>query len=162
MKHKPFLLIILILLIVIAVLLVCLLRDDPAPAPTPTPQPGLVYEPAGSSGQLKADISLPNIIIPGWTGIRLPAGKTEASVSLNNPEANKDYYDLTFTLRLKDGTEIFTTNLVAPGETCTSVTLLQELEPGEYPAHLFVQPYLRDDSHSPLNNADLEILLIVE
>ena len=160
MKHKPFLLIILILLIVIAVLLVCLIRDDPAP--TSAPQPGLVYEPTGNSEQFKADTSLPNIIIPGWTGIRLPAVKTNAPVSLNNPKANDGYYDLTFTLRLEDGTEIFTTNLVAPGETCTSVTLLQELESGEYPAHLFIQPYLRNDSHSPLNNADLEILLIVE
>jgi len=161
MKHKSLLLLIFVLLLIIVVLLAVLFCGEPEQEAVHTS--GLEYEASGNSEELSIKETLPNIIIPGWTGIRLHAGSTTASVSLHNPDANKDYYDLTFSLRLVElGTEIFTTGLVAPGEKCTSVTLLQELEPGEYPAKLFVQPYLRDEIHTPLNNAELEILLIVE
>ena len=112
----------------------------------------------------------PGIAIPGWGSITLPAGVTEAQVALQNPEANADWYYLTFELRLptvdeetgEEGYEvIFTTGLIPPGQYCNKVTLTRALEPGEYTATVHVQPYRMADQ-SPTNNADMETVLIVK
>ena len=108
--------------------------------------------------------------IPGWGSITLPAGVTEAATTLKNPEANEGWYYLTFEMRLptvdeETGEEsyevIFTTGLIPPGQYCNQVTLTRALEPGEYPVILHVQPYRMSDK-TPTNNADTEMLLIVE
>ena len=57
---------------------------------------------------------------------------------------------------------IFTTGLIPPGLYCNKVTLTREMEAGVYPAILHVQPYRMDEELSPTNNADLELLLVVE
>ena len=112
----------------------------------------------------------PGVAIPGWGSITLPAGVTEASTTLKNPEANADWYYLTFEMRLptvdeETGAEsyevLFTTGLIPPGQYCNKVTLTRALEPGEYNVILHVQPYRMNDK-SPTNNADMETVLIVE
>lgn len=125
---------------------------------------GVTFEPhTENSEQVYAGTTLPDISIPGWTAIKLPAESAEADISLHNPLANEGYYALSFTLKLADtGETIFTTGSIEPGYKCTHVMLKRELEPGEYDAILFVQPYLLDELKTPTNNAELEILLIVE
>lgn len=112
----------------------------------------------------------PGIAIPGWGSLTLPAGVTEAQVALQNPEANADWYYLTFELRLptvdeetgeEDYEVIFTTGLIPPGQYCNKVTLNRALEPGEYTAIIHVQPYRMSDQN-PTNNADMETVLIVK
>ena len=125
------------------------------------PGQGIVFEPNKPTESSQS--ALPGISIPGWKAIKLPAGKLGADVSLHNPDANAGYYDLSFTLKLADSEEvIFTTGSIPPGYKCSRVTLTRELEPGNYLATLFVQPYLQDEHQTPTNNAELEILLIVE
>lgn len=146
-----------LLLAIIAVLLLILFKPN-----TNTPGQGVVFEP-NDAGQANIGTSLPNISIPGWTAIKLPSGAKEAEVSLHNPEGNAGYYDLSFTLKLADSGEVlFTTGLIEPGYKCSRVTLSRELSPGEYNGILSVQPYLQDEAQTPTNNAELEILLIVE
>ena len=110
------------------------------------------------------------MVIPGRTALSLPAGATEAEVSLPNPEENEGWYYIAFELRLKrpedapeDAPEevIFTTGLIPPGMSCSKVTLTRPLEKGEYPAVLRVQPYRMNDSRTPTNNAELDIVLTV-
>ena len=112
----------------------------------------------------------PGVAIPGWGSITLPAGVTEAATTLKNPDANADWYYLTFEMRLptvdeETGEEsyevLFTTGLIPPGQYCNQVTLTRALEPGEYNVILHVQPYRMSDK-TPTNNADTETLLIVE
>lgn len=112
----------------------------------------------------------PGVAIPGWGSITLPAGVTEASTTLKNPEANADWYYLTFEMRLptvdeETGVEsyevLFTTGLIPPGQYCNKVTLTRALEPGEYNVILHVQPYRISDK-TPTNNADMETVLVVE
>lgn len=112
----------------------------------------------------------PGVAIPGWGSITLPAGVTEASTTLKNPEANEGWYYLTFEMRLptvdeETGAEsyevLFTTGLIPPGQYCNKVTLTRALEPGEYNVILHVQPYRISDK-TPTNNADMETVLVVE
>lgn len=112
----------------------------------------------------------PGVAIPGWGSITLPAGVTEAATTLKNPEANADWYYLTFEMRLptvdeETGAEsyevLFTTGLIPPGQYCNKVTLTRALEPGEYNVILHVQPYRISDK-TPTNNADMETVLVVE
>ena len=112
----------------------------------------------------------PGVAIPGWGSITLPAGVTEASTTLKNPEANADWYYLTFEMRLptvdeETGAEsyevLFTTGLIPPGQYCNKVTLTRALEPGEYNVILHVQPYRISDK-TTTNNADTATVLIVE
>lgn len=160
MKKKSISIFIIILLIVVIMLLVALLmhpKEDEAGK-------GVVFEPNNSS-QLQGYVGTnhPGIAIPGWGAIKLPSGVKEADVSLHNPESNQGYYDLSFTLKLADSGEVlFSTGAIEPGYKCTHVTLTKELEPGEYEAIMFVQPHLQDEDQTPTNNAELEILLIVE
>lgn len=160
MKKKYILAVLLILLIIIGILLILLLWPEKE-APTGE---GVVFEPNGDTQEaFSVGTNLPGIAIPGWRAIKLPAGVKEADISLHNPDSNHGFYDLSFTLKLADSDEVvFSTGSIAPGYKCSHVTLTRELEPGEYEARMCVQPYLQDQDHTPTNNAELDILLIVE
>lgn len=150
---------IIVLLAVIAFMFIMMRMPDREDGPGK----GVVFEPNSTQVQGYVGTNLPEIAIPGWSAIKLPSGVTEADVSLHNPEANQGYYDLSFTVKLADSGEVvFSTGPIEPGYKCTHVTLTRELEPGKYEAVIFVQPYLRDENQTPTNNAELEILLIVE
>lgn len=154
-------------------------EQTPSPEPTETPEAEPVatatvkLEIDPNAGELITPTPAPTepgIAIPGWGSITLPAGVTEAQVALQNPEANADWYYLTFELRLptvdeETGEEsyevIFTTGLIPPGQYCNKVTLTRALEAGEYTATVHVQPY-RISDQSPTNNADMETVLIVK
>ena len=160
MKRKNTLLaVIAVLLIITAVLLV---KQMNSREEKPVGQ-GVVIEASGDIARGYVGTTLPEISIPGRTVLELPVGVTEAEVSLHNPEDNTDYYDLSFTLIIKETEEtVFTTGLIPPGYQCSRVTLTEALEKGEYNAILRVQPYLKDEAHTPVNNAELNILLIVK
>lgn len=142
-------------------------------SPTVEPSPTVELQIDPNAGELVTPTPAPTepgVAIPGWGSITLPAGVTEASTTLKNPEANADWYYLTFEMRLptvdeETGAEsyevLFTTGLIPPGQYCNKVTLTRALEPGEYNVILHVQPYRISDK-TPTNNADMETVLVVE
>ena len=142
-------------------------------SPTVEPSPTVELEIDPNAGELITPTPAPTepgVAIPGWGSITLPAGVTEAATTLKNPDANADWYYLTFEMRLptvdeETGEEsyevLFTTGLIPPGQYCNQVTLTRPLEAGEYNVILHVQPYRMSDK-TPTNNADTETLLIVE
>ncbi len=160
-----------VVLAVVAVLIWQSTKSEVAPAASPTPTVELEIDP--NAGELITPTPAPTepgVAIPGWGSITLPAGVTEAATTLKNPDANADWYYLTFEMRLptvdeETGEEsyevLFTTGLIPPGQYCNQVTLTRALEPGEYHVILHVQPYRMSDK-MPTNNADTETLLIVE
>ena len=160
-----------VVLAVVAVLIWQSTKSEVAPAASPTPTVELEIDP--NAGELITPTPAPTepgVAIPGWGSITLPAGVTEAATTLNNPDANAGWYYLTFEMRLptvdeETGEEsyevLFTTGLIPPGQYCNQVTLTRELEPGEYHVILHVQPYRMSDK-TPTNNADTEMVLIVE
>ena len=160
-------------LAVVAVLIWKSTQPEAAPTVTAAPTATAELEIDPNAGALITPTPAPTepgVAIPGWGSITLPAGVTEASTTLKNPEANADWYYLTFEMRLptvdeETGAEsyevLFTTGLIPPGQYCNKVTLTRALEPGEYNVILHVQPYRISDK-TPTNNADMETLLVVE
>lgn len=129
--------------------------------PTATPKAKLIIDPNAGPSPTPSP-KAPGIAIPGWAGLSLPAGVTEAEIPLFNPEANADWYYLTFELRLKESNEvIFSTGLIPPGLYCNKATLSRPLETGTYECTLFVQPYFIREVPTPTNNAVFDILLSV-
>lgn len=128
------------------------LSVDPNAGKLVTPEPK--QKPAGPE---------PDVAIAGWSKITVPANSLKATTSLYNPQENEGYYYLTYELLLKETEEvIFETGLIPPGLSCNEVALSRELEAGNYPAILHVQPYRMDVEQSPTNNANLELMLVVE
>lgn len=160
-----------VVLAVAAVLIWQSTKPEATPAASPTPTVELEIDP--NAGELITPTPAPTepgVAIPGWGSITLPAGVREAATSLKNPDANADWYYLTFEMRLptvdeETGEEsyevLFTTGLIPPGQYCNQVTLTRALEAGEYNVILHVQPYRMSDK-TPTNNADTEMVLIVE
>ena len=162
-----------VVLAVVAALVWKYAQPEAIPAATATPAPTVELQIDPNAGELVTPTPAPTepgVAIPGWGSITLPAGVTEAATTLKNPEANADWYYLTFEMRLptvdeETGEEsyevLFTTGLIPPGQYCNQVTLTRALEPGEYNVILHVQPYRMSDK-TPTNNADTETVLIVE
>ena len=162
-----------VVLAVVAALVWKYAQPEAIPAATATPAPTAELKIDPNAGALITPTPAPTepgVAIPGWGSITLPAGVTEASTTLKNPEANADWYYLTFEMRLptvdeETGAEsyevLFTTGLIPPGQYCNKVTLTRALEPGEYNVILHVQPYRISDK-TPTNNADMETVLVVE
>ena len=139
--------------------------EQPKVLPSATPAVALKIDPnAGTRVTPTPAPTDPGIAIPGWGGINLPAFADEAYVELYNPEANTDWYYLTFELVLaaEDKEEtVFKTGLIPPGMYCNKVSLQRQLEPGTYNGIMKVQPY-RISNTTPTNNAVYEIKINVE
>lgn len=111
-------------------------------------------------------IKEPNITIPGWNELYFKANTTEINtVDLYNPDANKDWYYLTFELRLMLDDEnyevLYTSKLIEPGKHIQKITIDHALEPGEYKAKFFVQPYGMSD-RTKRNSVILATTIIVK
>ena len=159
MKRTPKLLIVIILTVIMASLFVgCTWKPPQVNLPNINFDPnggnhGTPNPPANNAGG--------GVAIPGWSVITIPAGQTEVTVDLPNPEANKDKYYLSFEMRMADTDEVlFTTGYVIPGESINKVTLSRPLEAGQYNVIIRVQPCRADGSLT--NNADMSTILIVK
>ena len=111
--------------------------------------------------------STPNVAIPGWGAINIPANQTNVTVNFYNPKENEGLYYLTFELRLLNDSEqgyevLYTSGLVEPSLHIQNITLSRPLKKGTYDAVIHVQPYRMDESKSPTNNADMKTSLIVK
>lgn len=164
MKKWTKLLLLVAIVAIAAVIVAMLLSSNKLPVnkqPTATPKPQLMIDPNAGPSPTPAPTA-PGIAIPGWAGLSLPAGVTEAEVPLFNPEANADWYYLTFELRMKETDDvIFSTGLIPPGLYCNKVALSRPLEAGTYDCTMFVQPYFIREVPTPTNNAVFDIPLSV-
>lgn len=101
------------------------------------------------------------ISIPGYEGITLRADSLEQIVSLNNPIQNTCYFVIT--LYLEDGTRLWQSDYIKPGETSSPIVLTQSLEKGTYPnAVLQYSCFKMDGEKTPLNGAETKLTLRVK
>lgn len=102
----------------------------------------------------------PSIAIPGYEYLSLAAGTKTQSIALNNPETNTCYFLIS--LRLEDGTELWQSEYLAPGEVSEVMELNQKLEPGTYNAVLHYDCFRMNQELSPLNGAETKLTLRVK
>lgn len=102
-----------------------------------------------------------SIDLPGYGWIPLASGKLEQEQTFPNPPQN--FCWIRMSLLLEDGTNLWTSELVAPGESSEPVVLSQTLEPGEYKnAVLKYECFRMDDELSPLNGGEVHLTLKVK
>ena len=99
-----------------------------------------------------------NIAIPGYEKLSFAAGKTAQAVNLKNPPENACTFVLS--LKLDDGTTLWTGKALSPGEAFTHITLTRALDAGEYPATLHYDCFSLNDN-TPLNGAEVKLTIEV-
>ena len=86
------------------------------------------------------------ILIPGYTSMVMKANTKEQTVSIGNPADNDCIFVIV--LKLEDGTKLFESQELKPGEGLENITLDQELKAGEYQAVIEYKCYsLEDKEH---------------
>ena len=101
------------------------------------------------------------IQIPGYKSITIPAGKTDVSVELMNPEENEVYFQISFYLPDTDET-IYTSKLIRPGQHLYEITLEEAMEAGEYPLTVKYDTFTADEDMTPRNGAEVNCTLVVK
>lgn len=71
-----------------------------------------------------------NIIIPGFTKSIFKAGKKKQDILLYNPKENSCYFMIS--ILLADSTELYQSELLAPGDSLTTIKLTHVPDPGIY------------------------------
>ncbi|MDT3700849.1 MAG: tRNA (uracil-5-)-methyltransferase [Thermincola sp.] len=71
-----------------------------------------------------------SIAIPGFEKLVMKAGQAKQSVNFYNPEKNACYFRISFALA--DGTELFRSGMIKPGQTIDTIEISRLLEVGTY------------------------------
>ena len=99
--------------------------------------------------------------ITAYETIKLKADTLEQSVRLDNPLENNCW--LVITLSLEDGTELWRSEELQPGQVVRSITLNKALPAGKYEnAVLGYKHWTYDDKKEPLNGAETVVKLVVQ
>ncbi len=126
-----------------------LVRPDVTPIEGP---PLEVLEPPPKEGPK-------TIAIPGYAQLVMKAGDLIQLVELYNPAENPCYFVIS--IILPDGTEIYCSELIKPGQKTDAIRLSQLLDVGTYKnATLRYSCYSMEDK-SPMNGADTKFTLEV-
>lgn len=99
------------------------------------------------------------ILIPGYVSMAMDANTREQTVSIGNPADNNCLFIIV--LKLLDGTILYESEYLRPGEGLKKITINQELDSGEYQAVIEYKCYSIEDK-SPLNGGNVEFQLIVK
>lgn len=102
-----------------------------------------------------------SISIPGYEMLELKADSKQQTVALSNPAQNNCYFEIS--LYLEDGTLLWKSDLIEPGEATEPIVLTKELSKGYYPKSvLHYDCYAMDADKTPLNSAEMKVTLWVK
>lgn len=102
-----------------------------------------------------------SIAIPGYEGLELQADTKKQTLCLPNPAQNACYFQIS--LYLDDGSLLWQSKLIEPGESSDPIKLSEPLEIGTYPdAILRYACFTLDGSMTPLNGAEMKLTLRVK
>lgn len=111
-------------------------------------------------GQFLGFFSGDELAIPGYEGITLKADCKEQEIGFPNPAQNTCYFQIS--LILEDGTTLWQSELVKPGEISEPITLNEPLAAGVYPNSLLkFDCYTMDGSMRSLNGAATKMTIHV-
>lgn len=117
---------------------------------------GKVY--VGTDGYI-ITIPSPGITIPGIKYLRIDADTTNVNVTLGNPTDNPCYFVIS--IILDDGSVIYESDMLAPGEILGDIEISEALAHGEHKASILYEAFDLSDQ-SPLNSAEVKITIIAE
>ena len=112
--------------------------------------------PAETTVEKNAD----SIAIPGYEVLELKANSKKQTLCLPNPPQNVCYFQIY--LYLEDGTLLWQSALIEPGEASKPITLTQGLSKGTYPNALLKYACFKMDGVTPLNGAETKLTLWVK
>ena len=90
----------------------------------------------------------------------MSAGDTSLTLSIGNPKENK--VGMFAELQLEDGSVLYESPLLSPGQGLTEVPLNKTLDKGVYNAKVVYRCVLLDEKNTPLNAAESGFQLIVK
>lgn len=100
-----------------------------------------------------------SISVPGYAWINFVADQEEQVTPLRNPIQNDCYFKITMVL--EDGTEIWKSDYMEPGEKAEHIKLLQTLPEGTYQNVTLKYDCFSLNNKSALNNARIKLKLVV-
>lgn len=100
-----------------------------------------------------------SINLPGYGWINLKADTAEQDMTIPNPEEN--YCQIRISLMLEDGTVLWTSELVQPGEESAPIVLNEPLAKGTYNGVLKYECFDTDENMTQLNGAQAQLKLKV-
>lgn len=98
--------------------------------------------------------------IPGYSSAEMNAGDTTLKLSIGNPKVNE--VGMYATVKLEDGTVLYESELLKPGQGLTEIPLTETLEKGTYDAMVVYQCVALDENNTHLNAAESGFQLIVK
>ena len=102
-----------------------------------------------------------SISIPGYEMLELKADNKQQTVALSNPPQNNCYFEIS--LYLEDGTLLWKSQLIEPGEATEPIVLTKELSKGYYPKSVLRYAcFAMDTDRTPLNGAETKVTLWVK
>lgn len=163
MRNKALVGICVALAVAVAVLLAVVLR------PAPTPGPGTDGGSTGVSGIITDDwdtgidhgsVETSDITVPGYTHAVMSEGDTTLHLNIGNPETNGAGFVVS--VELADGTVLYKSPLLLPGQGVSELPLLTSPEKGTYDAYAIYQIVSLDDAHTPMNSSRSAFTLYVQ
>lgn len=168
-KNKKQTIIIIILALVIIgciVTIVVLLSKPKQEEPAPQPAKGTVgvitdnwdtdvSVPKGSSDQSRTGTQ-----IPGYSYAEMKEGDTSLKIRIGNPKDN--HVGFYATMKLSDGTVLYESPLLQPGQGLDEIPLTQTLKKGEYDAVVVYKCVILEDGKTPINSAESGLKLYVD
>lgn len=122
--------------------------------------PQYEFEPEQSIVQSSQKLDFDSISIPGKESMTVQADTKNISVDLYNPEDNKCYFEIS--ILLEDGTELYKSKLIKPGQHLYKIELSQAFDKGTHNITIHYNTYTMDGNYIPLNGANVPVKLIAE
>lgn len=139
-----------VLLVIIALLIIRLYNNNPT-----------VFQGSESTQPTPAIEKNPDsIAIPGYEILELKANSATQVLSLQNPAQNVCYFQIS--LYLEDGTMLWQSELIAPGDVSEPIVLTKPLEQGTYRNAILKYSCFKLDGVTPLNGAETKLTLWVK
>ena len=145
-----------LLLLAVAVIIVLVWNRRPVETPNETSNETTISEQSEPVEKLTDSIS-----IPGFVMLSFKAGELTQEYTIPNPEENTCFFKIS--LVLSDGTVLWTSDMVAPGENSGNIVLSSPLEEGSYPDAMLKYECFADEAGTQaLNGAETNLTIRVK
>ncbi|MFV0518485.1 MAG: hypothetical protein ACK5MV_13915 [Aminipila sp.] len=125
----------------------------------PTPNADAIRSTTATSAETAPPEVPKTIAIPGYAQLVMKAGDLMQNVELHNPADNPCYFVIS--IILPDGTEVFRSGLLEPGQKTDAIKLSQALKAGTYKDAVLRYTCYSTKDKAQMNGADTKFTLEV-